>query len=170
MAIRAQTAFLLFTRFPNRRALHPSKADLLMTQEQTNRNLMLSVIAAFEKGDLQPLFDALSPEVVWKATAPRKFFRVGGTHHGLAGMKEYTALLFSRYSFVRFEPKTITAKGDQIWGLFEVEALHRTCGKYVTSDIAIRWTVKDGKITEHQGMFDTASVLMQQGDIAVVAA
>ncbi|MFO1247808.1 MAG: hypothetical protein U1E93_06220 [Alphaproteobacteria bacterium] len=48
--------------------------------------------------------------------------------------------------------------------------MHRPSGKYVSSDIAIRWTIKDGKITEHQGIFDTASVLMQQGDIAVVAA
>ncbi len=141
-----------------------------MTQEQTNRNLMVSVIAAFKKSDLQPLFDALSPDVVWKATAPREFFRFGGTHRGLAGMKEYTALLFSRYSFTRFEPRAITAKDDQVWGLFEVEALHRTSGKYVSSDIAIRWTVRDGKIIEHQGLFDTASVLMQQGDLAVVAA
>ena len=137
-----------------------------MKQEQSNTTLMLSVIGAFKAGDLKPLFDALSPDVVWKATAPREFFRFGGTHRGLAGMKEYTALLFSRYTFVRFEPKTITAKGDQIWGLFEAEALHRTSGKYVTSDISIRWTVKDGKITEHQGMFDTAGVLQQQGDIA----
>jgi hypothetical protein len=30
--------------------------------------------------------------------------------------------------------------------------------------------VKDGKITEHQGFFDTASVLMQQGELAVEAA
>lgn len=141
-----------------------------MTQEQTNRNLMLSVIAAFQKSDLHPLFDSLSPDVVWKATAPREFFRFGGTHRGLAGMKEYTALLFSRYSFVRFEPRSITATGDEIWGLFEVEALHRTSGKYVASDVAIRWTVRDGKIIEHQGMFDTASVLMQQGDIAAAAA
>ena len=75
-------------------------------------------------------------------------------------------------STVSSEPAVaaITAKGDQIWGLFEVEALHRTSGRYVTTDIAIRWTVKDGKIIEHQGMFDTASVLMQQGDIAVAAA
>ena len=141
-----------------------------MTQEQSNRTLMLSVIAAFKDGDLQPLFDALSPDIVWKSTAPREFFRFGGTYRGIAGMKEYTALLFSRYSFVRLEPRTITAKGDQIWGLFEAEALHRPSGKYVTSDISIRWTVKDGRITEHQGIFDTATVLMQQGDIAVVAA
>ena len=50
----------------------------LMTQEQSNKNLMLSVFAALKDGDLEPLFAALSPEVVWKATAPPQFFRFGG--------------------------------------------------------------------------------------------
>jgi ketosteroid isomerase-like protein len=141
-----------------------------MNPEQSNRALMLAVIDAFKTGDLQPLFDALSPDIVWEATAPREFFRFGGTFHGLAGMKEYTALLFSRYSFVRIDPKAVTAEGDQVWGLFEMELLHRPSGKYVNTDISIRWTVKDGKITERQGIFDTASVLLQQGDITVAAA
>ena len=44
-----------------------------MTQELANKTLMLSVIAAFANGNLEPLFAALSPEVVWKATAPREF-------------------------------------------------------------------------------------------------
>ena len=141
-----------------------------MTEEQFNRGLMLSVFGAFKSGDLLPLFDALSPEVVWKASAPREFFRFGGTYRGIIGVKEHTALLFSRYSFVRFDPRSISATGDQVWGLFEIEALHRTSGKYVTTDISIRWTVRDGQITGHHSIFDTASVLIQQGDIAVAAA
>jgi ketosteroid isomerase-like protein len=136
-----------------------------MSQEDANRDLMLSVIAAFKDSNLEPLFTALDPDVVWKATAPKEFFRFGGTHRGVAGMMEYTALLFSRYHFTRFSPKTVTAKGDQVWGLFEAEALHQPSGNYVRSDISMRWTVKDGKITEHQGFFDTAGVLMQQGDL-----
>jgi ketosteroid isomerase-like protein len=141
-----------------------------MTQELANKTLMLSVTAAFADGNLEPLFAAVSPEVVSKATAPRAFFRFGGTHRGLAGMKEYTALLFSRYHFTRFVPRILTAKDDQVWGLFEAEALHQPSGKYVQTEISIRWTVKDGKITEHQDFFDTAGVLMQQGDLAVAAA
>jgi ketosteroid isomerase-like protein len=136
-----------------------------MSQEQANKTLMLSVIAAFKDGNLEPLFAALDPDVVWKATAPKEFFRFGGIHRGIAGMMEYTALLFSRYHFTRFTPKTVTAKDDQVWGLFEAEALHQPSGRYVRSDISMRWTVKDGKITEHQGFFDTAGVLMQQGDL-----
>jgi ketosteroid isomerase-like protein len=136
-----------------------------MSQELSNRELMLSVFAAFKDGNLEPLFAALSPDVVWKSTAPREFFRFGGTHRGVAGMKEYTALLFSRYSFVRFAPKLVTAKGDQVWGLFDAEARHAPSGKYVKSDIVVRWTVRDGRIAEHQGLFDTAGVLQQQGEL-----
>jgi len=136
-----------------------------MNQESFNRELMLSVFAAFKDGNLEPLFAALSPDVTWKSTAPREFFRFGGTHRGIAGMREYTALLFSRYSFVRFAPKVITAKGDTVWGLFDVEARHAPTGKYVKSDMMIRWTVRDGQIAEHQGLFDTASVLVQQGEL-----
>jgi hypothetical protein len=141
-----------------------------MMQEQSNKILMLSVIAAFKDGNLEPLFAALAPDVVWTATAPREFFRFGGTHHGIAGMKEYTALLFSRYHFTRFTPKLVAAKGEQVWGLFEAEALHQPNGRYVRFDISIHWTVKDGKIAQHQDFFDTASVLMQQGDLLVEAA
>jgi len=141
----------------------------LMYQELSNKNLMLSVIAALKESDLDPLFAALSPDVVWTATAPPEFFRFGGTHRGIAGMREYTALLFSRYHFIGFTPKTVIAKGDQVWGVFDAEALHQPSGKYVRFDISMRWTVTGGKITEHQGFFDTAGVLMQQGDLLVKA-
>lgn len=151
------------------RRIRPAKVRFPMSQELSNKNLMLSVIAAFKDSDLAPLFEALHPDVVWKVTAPREFFRFGGTHRGHSGMREYTALLFSHYHFVRFEPKTVTAQGDQVWGLFAAEAQHRPSRRYVKSDISMRWTVKDGKITEHQGFFDTAGVLIQQGDLMVAA-
>ena len=141
-----------------------------MTQELTNNSLMLSVLAAFRAGNLEPLFAALSSDVVWKVTAPKEFFRFGGTYHGTAGIHEYTALLSSRYHFTRFTPEIVTAKGDQVWGVFEAEALHQPSGRYVRFDLSLRWTVKDGKILSHQCFFDTASVLMQQGDLAVKAA
>ena len=140
-----------------------------MPQELQNKNLMLSVMAAWKDGNLEPLFAALHPDVVWKATAPREFFRFGGTHRGIAGVREYTALLCSRYHMIRIEPRLVTAKGDQIWGLFEVEALHQPTGKYVKSDVSLRWTVRDGRILEHQGLFDTAGVLLQQGDLTAAA-
>lgn len=141
-----------------------------MTQEQSNKALMLAIVAALKDGDLEPLFAALSPDVVWKATAPQQFFRFGGIHRGKAGVREYSALLFSRYHLARLAPKAVTAQGERVWGLFEAEALHQPTGRYVQFDIFIGWTVRDGKIAEHQCLFDTASVLIQQGELAEKAA
>jgi ketosteroid isomerase-like protein len=138
-----------------------------MTEESRNRNLMLSVIRAFKVGDLDPLFAAISDDVVWKSTAPKEFFRFGGIHRGRMGVKAYTALLFTRYSFIRFEPKLVVARDNVVWGQFEAQAVHRLSDKIVNTDISIHWVVKAGKILEHQGFFDTASVLMQQGDLLV---
>ena len=141
-----------------------------MTQEQSNKTLMLGVFAAMKEGDLEPLFAALSPEVVWKATAPRQFFRFGGIHRGVAGVREYSALLFSRYHVSRLESRAVIAQGERVWGLFEAEALHQPSNRYVKFDTFVAWTVKDGRIVEHQCLFDTASVLIQQGELAEEAA
>ena len=141
-----------------------------MTQEQSNKALMLAVLAALKDGNLEPLFAALSPDVVWKATAPQPFFRFGGVHRGIAGVREYSALLFSRYHVTRLAPRAVTAQGDRVWGLFETEVLHQPTGRYVQFDSFFGWTVRDGRIVEHQSLFDTASVLIQQGELAVEAA
>lgn len=136
-----------------------------MTQEESNKSLMLRVLAALKDGDLQPLFAVLSPDVVWKASAPPNLFRSGGTRHGITGVREYCALLFSRYHVTQLLPKTVTAQGDRVWGLCETEALHQPSGRYVRFDAFIGWTVTNGRVCEHQFIFDTASVLIQQGEL-----
>ena len=140
-----------------------------MPQDSANKSLMLSVTAAWKEGVMEPLFAALHPHVVWRATAPREFFRFGGTHNGSVGVREYIALHASRYHITQFHPRNVSAKGDQVWGLFEIEARHLPTGNTVKSDCSIRWTIQDGKITEHQAIFDTASVLMQQGMLTTAA-
>ena len=54
-----------------------------MPQELANKELMLSVTAAWRDGNLDPLFAAIHPDIVWKATAPREFFRFGGMYKGI---------------------------------------------------------------------------------------
>jgi ketosteroid isomerase-like protein len=136
-----------------------------MKQEAANRALMLSLMADFKNGFLEPLFAHLSPQVEWKVTAPPEFFRSGGIRHGRLGVKEYLALLSLRYHIVRLAPVSVIAKGEEVWGLFEVEALHQPSRRTVRTDMSIRWTLEDGLITQHQCLFDTAGVLMQQGDL-----
>jgi ketosteroid isomerase-like protein len=150
---------------PSKRKPLIYRGPIAMDQELSNKNLMLSVIRDFGEGKVEPLFAAASPNVIWKSNAPDAFFRFGGTRVGLAEMKAHIALVFAQYHFVRFEPKVILTQGEMVLGQFEVEAFHQRSRKTVKTDISLRWTVRNGEIVEHHGFFDTASVLMQQGDV-----
>ena len=136
-----------------------------MNQELLNKNLMLCIMRAFQQGDLVPLFAAVAPDVTWVSNVPPEFFRFGGKRNGLAEVKAHISLLLAQYHFIRFEPTLILTQGDMVQGQFEAGAFHHRTGKTVKADISMRWTVRNGKIVEHHGFFDTAGVLMQQGDL-----
>lgn len=139
-------------------------------QAEANKALMARVARAFAQGDLQPLTDALDDKAVWTSNSPVEFFRIGGTRRDRTGTAEQLALLSASYVFRRFEPKEIVAEGETVWGLFDVDATHIPTGKPVTVDLAIRWIVRDGKVVSHQGFFDSASMLIQQGQIEIPSA
>ena len=131
---------------------------------------MLTVMAGLKSGKLDALFAAIHADVMWKVMAPREFFRFGGSYQGAAGVKEFTALLFSDYHLARLNPRTVTARGEDVWGVFDAEALHRPSGRYARFDISLHWRMKNGQIAEQQCFFDTANVLMQQGMLETEAA
>jgi ketosteroid isomerase-like protein len=144
-----------------------SQSDEIMTPEA----LMRRVIAAFEKADLQPLFDAVDDETVWKsASSLKNGFRFGGEYKKRAGAIDVTSHISTSYYFWHFKPKEIISHGEIVWGLFEVEADYKPSNKprqrpkYVIFECAIRWRVRDNKIIEHQAFFDTAALLDQQGE------
>jgi ketosteroid isomerase-like protein len=130
--------------------------------------LMRTVAAAFEKSDLQPLLDALHPDVVWKSAAKSQgMFRFGGDYKNKSGATEILSQISMDYVFHRLKPKEIVTAGDVVWGVFDMEATYEPKDKAVERrdlafEMAIRWRLKDGKIIEHQGFFDTASLLVQQ--------
>jgi ketosteroid isomerase-like protein len=131
--------------------------------------LMRKVVAAFEKSDLQPLFDAVHENIVWKtASTQEALFRFGGEYKDRTGLLVILANLAKDYTFYRFHPKEIISSGDVVWGHFDVGLFFDPKGagepkKHITLEMAVRWRLKDGKIIEHQGFFDTASLLIQQG-------
>jgi len=131
--------------------------------------LMRDVVAAFEKSDMQPLFDAIHEDIVWKAASFQEgVFRFGGEYKGRAGVQAVMGALSQAYHFYKFVPKDVIASSDVVWGHFDVSLLfdpkrEGEAKRHATLDMAFRWKLKDGKIIEHQGYFDTAALLAQQG-------
>jgi hypothetical protein len=74
------------------------------------------------------------------------------------------------YTFHHLRPIEILAGGDVVWGHFDVGLSYDPKGKVgvvraINLEMAIRWRLKDGKIIEHQGFWDTASLLIQLGKL-----
>ena len=131
----------------------------------TPEALMRKVATNFERGDLQPLLDAIDENTVWKAgplqsNGPLRF---GGEYKKRPGILEITSLLATLYVFQRFEPREIITSGEVVWGLFDIEGEYRPTSKSVKLVAAVRWQVRNDMILEHQGFFDTISLLKQQG-------
>ena len=137
--------------------------------------LMRTIAAAFEKSDLQPLFNAIHEDIVWKtASSQEGLFRFGGEYKNRTGLLLILATLSNDYTFYRFHPKEVLATGDVVWGHFDVGLFFdpKRAGerrKDITLEMAIRWRLKNGKIIEHQAFFDTAALLMQQGQLSRTA-
>jgi ketosteroid isomerase-like protein len=131
--------------------------------------LMRKVAAGFEKSDLQPLLDAIHEEIVWKTASKQEgVFRFDGEYKNRPGVLDVLSKISMDYTFHYLRPKEILAVGDVVWGHFDASLSFDPKGKggadkTVNLEMAIRWRLKDGKIIEHQGFFDTASLLIQQG-------
>src|ERR1700689_207101 len=76
-------------------------------RKMTPEALMRKVAKNFEKGDLQPLLDAIDENTVWKAGPLQSDgpLRFGGDYKKRAGVLEITSLLATLYVFQRFEPR-----------------------------------------------------------------
>jgi len=77
--------------------------------------LMREVVAAFEKSDLQPLFDAIHEDIVWKTASNQEgLFRFEGEYNNRAGLLVILSTLSRHYTFYRFRPKEVIAAGDVV--------------------------------------------------------
>ena len=135
---------------------------------------MRHVVESFEQTDLEPLIEALHDDVVWKSASKQEnVFRFGGNYYSKLGVLDALSHILMDYTIHHMRPREITASGNVVWGLFDVELDYDAKGldpvgnsdqsKAIELEVVIRWRLRDGKIIEHQSFFDTASLLIQQG-------
>ena len=136
----------------------------------SGEQLMRTIAAAWEKSDMQPLMAALHDDVVWKTGSrhPGGPFSFKGHYTNRAGILDVLANISKDYTFHRMTPVEILEGPDVVWGLFDVSLSYDPKGrgmrpKTLKMEWVVHWRLKDGKIIEHQAFFDTAYLLMQQG-------
>ena len=125
--------------------------------------LLKSVMHAVENANFEPLYSAISDNVVWKSAATMKgMFPFGGQYRGREGVEALISEIEVDYTLRSLTPREIVSRGDVVWGLFWVDLFYKPTLAQVCFDFAIRWRLKDGKVVEHQGFIDTAGMLVRE--------
>ena len=120
----------------------------------------LAVIRGFNdalaRGDVAGMVEFLDPQVEWRAPESLPW---GGTFRGHEGFREFLGKLLDQPAEFRRELREYLDAGERVVVL--LRQMGRTKGgdtEYDVPEVHV-WTVRDGKIVDFEGTFDTATVL-----------
>ncbi|MEI9885574.1 MAG: nuclear transport factor 2 family protein [Rhizomicrobium sp.] len=131
-----------------------------------NKERVRHILGAYAQSDLEPLLQAIHPDIVWITQAPSAYYPFGGRHEGRAGTLAGVAKIATVYSLNRYDVVELVAEGDVVWLTANLDFTHRKSGARLQFQLVGRWEFRDGKILKLTEYFDSASVLEQEGRLA----
>ena len=131
--------------------------------EQENVQAVQSVYAAFGRGDISAVLDALTEDVEWVLPGPPEVIPFAGVRRGREQVLEFFGVLDAALTFERFEPREFMAQGDKVVVLGRSRDRMKSTGRVVENEWAAVFTLKDGKIAKYQVLEDTAAFVSTLG-------
>jgi ketosteroid isomerase-like protein len=111
---------------------------------------------ALAQGDVGGMLDFLDPQLEWRAPESVPW---GGTFHGREGFREFVGKLLDQPVEFRREMLEYLDAGERIVVLLRQMGRRKGSDtEYDVPEVHI-WTIRDGKIVDFEGSFDTATVL-----------
>jgi ketosteroid isomerase-like protein len=140
-----------------------------VTDSETNKARLRRALAAYSEGDIGPLREMVDPDVVYHSHSPHTLFRFGGRHEGFANAIAAMAAMASDYSIHSYRVGDLTAEGDVVWSVAEIDATYRRSKARFKIALAVRWQFRSGRIVGVEEYFDTAEGALKQGLVTPVA-
>jgi uncharacterized protein len=130
------------------------------TQADDRREPGIAVVRGFNdaltRGDVPGMLDFLDPQVEWRAPASVPW---GGTFHGHEGFREFLEKLLEQPAEFRRELTEYVDAGERVVVLLRQMGRRKDGDtEYDVPEVHV-WTVRDGKVVDFEGYFDTATVL-----------
>ena len=128
-----------------------------------NHAVLSRVMRAYVQGDLVPLMDATTEDVVWDSNAPREYFRFGGRFTGQLGVREALSLIASDFAILRYDTGEMTGEGDIVWMSNQLDVVELKTKSRAQFQLINCWRFESGKIRSCSEHFDSAGLLIQLG-------
>jgi uncharacterized protein len=137
-----------------------------------NRQRVLNFLDVYYAGGIEGALDRCTDDVAFLANAPVDILPHMGQHRGKAALRQMWTTIHNRYSDMRYEAKTLVAEGDKVAAQLRVFFRKRGNARMVQFDVAVFYTLRDGKIAGIREIIDTFDLVQQvlERDVAALLA
>lgn len=129
--------------------------------EELNRQRVLTMLETYYSGDLEGTLARCTDDVEFFSNAPVDILPHLGVRRGKAELRAMWQTVRQRYSEMRHEVPTIVAEGDKVAALIRVFFRKRSNDRVVQFDIAVFFTLRDGRIAQIRELMDTFDLVEQ---------
>jgi uncharacterized protein len=132
-----------------------------------NVELVQSLYGAFNRGDLETIFAAGDPNIIWICNADPALIPWGGERKGVEATKEFFQLLAEHVEFESFVPKEFLGGSGSVTVLGHTTARLKPSGGRVENEWVHIFKIENGKVMEFHEYLDTHAVVQAYfgGDI-----
>lgn len=129
--------------------------------EELNRQRILNMLEIFYSGDLEGALARVTDDVEFFSNAPVDILPHLGSHRGKAELRAMWEIVHQRYSEMRHEVPIIVAEGDKVAVLIRLFLRKRSNNRVVQFDVAVFYTLRDGRVCQIREVMDTFDVVEQ---------
>lgn len=129
--------------------------------ENLNRQRVLNFLDVFYAGDIEDALARCSDDIELIAPAPVDILPHMGRRTGKDEVRRTWQTVHARYSRLRHEVRDVVADGDKVAIAIRAFFKKRANGRIVQFDIAVFFTLRDGRITRMREIMDTFDLVQQ---------
>ena len=127
--------------------------------EQDNVATVNAAYAAWRRGDIPAVLDALAEDVEWVVPGPSEVMPYAGTWRGKAQMQRYFTVLSETVEFEQYELESVVAQGDQVVVVGRSRVLAKQTGRAFDDHFAHWFEFRGGKAARMRYYTDTAAAV-----------
>ena len=129
--------------------------------ENLNRQRVLNFLDTFYSGDIEGALARCTEDIEWIARAPIDWLPHMGAHRGKDEVRRMWQTVHARYVSLRHEVRDIVTEDDKTAVFVRAFFTKRRNDRTVQFDIAVFFTLREGRIARMREILDTFDLVQQ---------
>ena len=136
----------------------------------SSRQRVSDFLEVYYSGDVEGALERCTDDIEFLVNAPIDILPHLGPRHGKAAVRQMWTTIHARYADMRYEVPIMVAEGNKVAVHIRASSSKRSNARVVQFDVAVFYTLRDGKISQIRQIIDTFDLVEQilERDVAAV--